>query len=218
MVDTPERHRIPHSAVTGLILAGGAGRRMGGADKGLLEIAGRPLVAWVLAALAPQTGRLLISANRNLARYATFGVPVVEDRCGGFQGPLAGIAAALDTIETGWLLVSPCDTPLLPRDLAARLSSALVEQRAVVAIGADTKRSHPLHALIPRHLAGDLAEYLDRGGRSVLGWVERHRPAVAGFADDVFCNINRPEDRTRIAVRLERLRTSGTDAAAARGG
>ena len=117
--------------LTGLILAGGQARRMGGQDKGLIPLAGRPLIAWVIAALAPQVGRILISANRNQAAYAAFGHPVIGDEAGGteltgFQGPLAGIAAAMTRMETPWLLTLPCDAPLAPTDLASRLAAALV--------------------------------------------------------------------------------------------
>ena len=116
--------------ITGLILAGGRARRMGGQDKGLIPLAGRPLIAWVIEALRPQVGSILISANRNQAAYAAFGYPVIGDEAGGpdltgFQGPLAGIAAAMTLAQTPWLLTLPCDTPLLPADLAARLAAAL---------------------------------------------------------------------------------------------
>lgn len=117
--------------ITGLILAGGRARRMGGQDKGLIPLAGRPLIAWVIEALSSQVGSILISANRNQAAYAAFGCPVIGDEAGGaglagFQGPLAGIAAALTLAETPWLLTLPCDAPLPPVDLAARLVSALI--------------------------------------------------------------------------------------------
>ena len=119
------------AAITGLILAGGRARRMGGEDKGLIPLAGRPLIAWVIDALAPQVGRILISANRNQAAYAAFGHPVIGDEAvgaelAGFQGPLAGIAAAMTRMETPWLLTLPCDAPLAPADLASRLAAALV--------------------------------------------------------------------------------------------
>ena len=119
------------ATITGLILAGGRARRMGGQDKGLIPLAGRPLIAWVIAALQPQVGRILISANRNQADYAALGFPVIEDEAGGaelagFQGPLAGIAAAMTLAETPWLLTLPCDAPLPPADLASRLATALV--------------------------------------------------------------------------------------------
>ena len=116
--------------ITGLILAGGQARRMGGQDKGLIPLAGRPLIAWVIAALTPQVGRILISANRNQAAYAAFGHPVIGDEAvgaelAGFQGPLAGIAAAMTRMETPWLLTLPCDAPLAPADLAPRLAASL---------------------------------------------------------------------------------------------
>lgn len=181
--------------MTGLVLAGGAGRRMGGADKGLLEVAGKPLVQWVADALRPQTAGLLISANRNLEQYRALGDPIVSDAFAGFQGPLAGIAAALDCTTTPWLLCSPCDTPLLPDDLGNRLATAAREGRAQIAIAADAHRQHPLHALIPRAVRAGLQEYLARGGRSVFGWLHGHRIAVARFEAEPspFLNLNQPE-------------------------
>ncbi|NBB82344.1 MAG: molybdenum cofactor guanylyltransferase [Alphaproteobacteria bacterium] len=204
-MSTPRRKTgNTRQAITAVVLAGGAGRRMGGADKGLLEVAGRPLVLWVLAALAPQADEALISANRNLPRYQALGVPVVRDRRGGFQGPLAGIAAAFAATETDWLLVSPCDTPLLPSRLALRLWAGLAGDRGRPAMAADAERTHPLHALLPRALAGDLEAFLDSGGRSVCAWLERHHPAVVRFDEDpdAFANLNRPEDQAQLAARL----------------
>ncbi|MGD9299477.1 molybdenum cofactor guanylyltransferase MobA [Thiohalocapsa sp.] len=183
--------------VTGLILAGGAGRRMGGRDKGLVELNGRPLVAWTAAALRPQAGRLWISANRNTERYASLAERVIVDRLAGYQGPLAGIAAALAVLQTPWLLTSPCDTPRLPADLGARLASALTANpTADLAIAADCERRHPLHALLPAHLAARLEAYLSGGGRSVRGWLDLLNPAVVTFNDGAraFANLNSLED------------------------
>ena len=132
------------AAITGLILAGGQARRMGGQDKGLVPLAGRPLIAWVIAALTPQVGRILISANRNQAAYAGFGHPVIGDEAGGaelagFQGPLAGIATAMTRAETPWLLTLPCDAPLAPADLVSRLAAALAHgpDRGAEGVGGD---------------------------------------------------------------------------------
>lgn len=205
---TPEPTR---ENITGLVLAGGAARRMGGVDKGLTMLAERPLIDWVLEALRPQTLTLLISANRNLDRYAATGCPVVTDRLQDFQGPLAGIAAAMARIDTAWLLVSPCDTPLIPRDLGCRLADALAGQAARIAIAADPRRTHPLHALIPRTAAADLDAYLATGRRSVTGWLDRHTIATARFdgSPSPFSNLNRPEDARAMAQQLRAFR-SGT--------
>ncbi|NBC47080.1 MAG: molybdenum cofactor guanylyltransferase [Gammaproteobacteria bacterium] len=192
--------------ITGLVLAGGAGRRMGGADKGLIEIAGKPLVQWVADALRPQTTSLLISANRNLEHYRALGYSLVTDRLAHFQGPLAGIVAALECAPTPWLLCSPCDTPLLPHDLGARLATAIIEQHTQIAIAADAHRRHPLHALIPCAARDELQDYLARGGRSVFGWLEHHKVAITRCDDppSAFSNLNRPEQAATIRSQLQR--------------
>ncbi len=183
------------NAITGLILAGGAGRRMGGEDKGLVAVRGRPLAAWTAAALRPQVGRLWISANRNAERYAVLAERVVADGLDDFQGPLAGIAAALAVTETPWLLTAPCDTPLLPADLGARLAAALAAHpTADLAIAAAGERRHPLHALLPARLAAGLERYLAAGGRSVHGWLAGLGVTVVSFEPDghAFTNANSP--------------------------
>lgn len=215
-----EADSYPTDRISGLVLAGGGGRRMGGKDKGLIEHDGRPLVHWVVEALRPQTASLLISANRNQERYAELGWPVIADdkRLGldssteAYQGPLAGIATALAQLKTlmqrqsrspikcvsnpAWLLVSPCDTPLIPADLGPRLWAVLRAQKARIAIAADQERSQPLHALIPTDVGADLDDYLRCGSRSVLGWLARHEVATANFdqAPSPFRNLNRPAD------------------------
>ena len=191
------------SAITGLILAGGAGRRMGGLDKGLVEVDGRPLAAWTAERLRPQVGRLWISANRNRERYAALAERVVPDRLADYQGPLAGIAAALAVVETPWLLTCPCDTPRLPVDLGARLAAALAADPAAdLAVAADSQREHPLHALLPARLAPGLDAYLAAGGRSVRGWLAGLRPVVVRFdGDGAFANLNNPAELLDVALR-----------------
>lgn len=178
---------------------------MDGIDKGLIEIAGQPLVGWVASALRPQVSTLLISANRNRERYAALGWPVLKDQYDDHQGPLAGIAAALAHIRTPWLLVSPCDTPLIPADLARRLAATLGARAANIAIAADNARTHPLHALIPRTAGVTLCDYLAGGARSVTGWLECQRTAVAIFDEmpGLFENLNRPSDVASLRERLE---------------
>lgn len=190
--------------IAGLILAGGRGQRLGGLDKGLVHWAGRPLVAWAIAALAPQTATLLISANRNLPAYRAYGYPLVEDRRPGFVGPLAGIASALAVAPAPWLLCLPCDAPRSPADLGRRLAEALRADGAQIAIASDGIRLQPLHALIPAGLAASLEDYLAAGERSVQGWYRRHRVAVADFRDcpHAFANLNTPEDARRLAASL----------------
>ncbi|TVQ93664.1 MAG: molybdenum cofactor guanylyltransferase [Chromatiaceae bacterium] len=198
---------INPAGITGLLLAGGAARRMDGADKGLLRLHGRPLAAWVLDALRPQVGLLLLSANRNLAHYRQLGVPVIADNRAGFQGPLAGIASALTRgIASPWLLVVPCDTPLLPADLGRRLVAALaaVDASGAIAVARAGGRVHPLHALLAADLSADLEAYLASGGRSVRGWLAGHRVCEVPFDDcpDAFLNCNDPADLARLRARF----------------
>lgn len=192
--------------LTGLILAGGQGRRLGGADKGLLPWAGRPLVEWAIAALERQVRTLAISANRHAPIYAAYGYPVIADRQPGYPGPLAGLASALREIRDGWVLCVPCDTPYVPPDLGVRLAAALANGGAEIAMATDGIGPHPLHALIPVALADSLERYLACGERSVLGWYRRHRVVEVDFSDSPqsFANLNTLEDGQRLSAWLER--------------
>ena len=178
---------------------------MGGQDKGLMHLAGRPLIGWVIAAVQPQVGPILISANRNQAAYAAFGHPVIGDNAigeglAGFQGPLAGIAAALSVAETPWLLTLPCDAPLPPADLAARLAAALARAGRELAVAWDGERGQPVHALLSRRLLPDLLDALAAGERRLEAWQAWHHPAIADFSDcpQAFLNLNTPEDIQRL--------------------
>jgi molybdenum cofactor guanylyltransferase len=191
---------LPASALTGLVLAGGRGQRMGGADKGLQQLHGKPLAAHVLARLAPQVGALAISANRNRDEYAALGAPwhapVLSDTLPDFPGPLAGLLAGLQAAQTEWLLASPCDSPWLPADLAAHLSEAALAQGADIATVTTTSAAgevslHPVFALVRTSLAADLAAFLGAGERKVRAWYARHKTAEVAFADErAFYNIN----------------------------
>lgn len=182
-------------SITGAVLAGGEGRRMGGIDKGLVPLAGRPLVAWGLDALREQTGAQLINANRSLDDYRAFGVPVVSDSGDGFQGPLAGIHAVLAAAQTEFVLSVPCDSPRVPADLAVRLGQALAENDAEIAVVEAAGRFHPVHALMRADLADDLAAALADGERKVMRWQESRRLTVVDCSDiaDAFVNVNTPE-------------------------
>jgi molybdenum cofactor guanylyltransferase len=185
---------------TGVILAGGQARRMGGVDKGLVELAGRPLLSWILEGLEPQVDRILINANRNQDRYAQFGHPVVEDAYGHFEGPLAGFAASMRYAGNGRILTLPCDSPSPPADLAGRLADALKSRNAELAVAHDGGRLQPVYALIPVKLLESLQEFLEAGDRKIDRWYAHHRMATADFSycPDAFLNLNRPEDMERI--------------------
>jgi molybdenum cofactor guanylyltransferase len=193
--------KIPDSSnITGVILAGGKGRRMGGQDKGLLPLNGKPLIEYVVQALSQQVSSLLINANRNTERYARYGYPVIDDELSGYQGPLAGFAAALEAIETDYIVTLPCDAPVVPPDLVERLGAALVQKDADIAVAHDGVRMQPVYALIPRLLRASLLEFLDTGERKIDRWYARHRVALADFSDapDAFRNLNTPEQRASL--------------------
>ncbi len=185
---------MPVAELAAVVLAGGRGQRMGGADKGLIDYRGRPLVAWVLDALAPQAGEIVISANRNPERYAATGHRVLPDTLPDFPGPLAGVLAAMRAVAAPWLLVVPCDTPHLPGDLGVRLLEVARAADTSIAVATDDARTHHTCFVARTELADDLAAYLARGERAVHRWQAAYCPAVVQFDAAGFANFNRPED------------------------
>ncbi|MES9852443.1 MAG: molybdenum cofactor guanylyltransferase MobA [Candidatus Thiodiazotropha sp. L084R] len=183
--------------LTAVILAGGRGSRMGGSDKGLVQLDGKLLIEHVITAIAPQVDQLIINANRNIPEYQKFGYPVIADELSGYQGPLAGIYAALEFIDGPDLITVPCDGPKLPVDLVERLASARQRESADIAVAYDGKRLQPVYALIPTRLQQSLLTYLDGGDRKIDLWYAQHKMAKADFSDipETFMNINTPEDR-----------------------
>lgn len=197
MTEEPEK-------ISAVILAGGEAKRMGGNDKGLLLLLGKPLVAWVLERIQPQADEIMISANRNLAQYQSFGHPVLTDEVSGFAGPLAGLARALGAASHPLVLCVPCDTPLLPHDLAARLKQALLAQDAQIAVATTTEHSHNTVCLCQRDLLQGLLEYLAQGGRRVGEWQSKLKRVQVMFDDErVFHNANTPEDLEFLALSLK---------------
>jgi len=182
--------------VTGLILAGGQGRRMGNVDKGLQALRGRPMVAWVLERLAPQVTEVIVNANQNQAEYARLGCRVVGDEIGGFAGPLAGLQAGLKANVHPFLVTVPCDSPFLPRDLVARLHAALIANHADLAVARTGDQPHPVFSLVRETLAGHLTKFLEGGGRKIDAWYASLKVVEVPFDDqpDAFSNINTPAD------------------------
>jgi len=180
--------------VTGIVLAGGQGRRMGGVDKGLQLLHGRPMVAAVLARFAPQVDEILINANQNLDAYAAFGHRVVPDAIGGFAGPLAGLHAALGAASHPFVLTSPCDSPFLPLDLCARLQTALGGNDLAVAKTGD--QPHPVFSLVRASVLDHLSKFLSSGGRKIDAWYSTLKVIEVPFDDeaDAFRNINTREE------------------------
>jgi molybdenum cofactor guanylyltransferase len=189
--------------ITGLILAGGRGSRMGHVDKGLQPFRGVPMAMHVMLRLSPQVGTMMINANQNLAPYEGFGVPVWPDDLAGFAGPLAGLQTGLRHCETPYLVTAPCDSPFLPDDLVARLSEALIVQDADLAVavtvegaGEQTRRQpHPVFCLVQTSLLPHLTDYLQNGGRKIGAWYASMKVAEVCFKDEAaFRNINTLEE------------------------
>jgi molybdopterin molybdotransferase len=199
--------------ITGLVLAGGEGRRMGGLDKGLQSFAGRPMVATVIERLAPQVDALLVNANRNADQYARLGHAVIADRQTGHAGPLAGLQAGLAACTTRALLTVPCDSPGLPADLTARLATALVRDDADIAVAVTEGRDQPVFALVNVRVREHLDAFLAAGGRKIDAWYATLSVTRVDFDDqrDAFANINTPAELAALEVRLgdgNRLRSN----------
>ena len=201
-MSAPPAAALPRDAITGVVLAGGLGRRMGadgaGDDKGLRAFRGRPMAAYVIERLAPQVGPLVVNANRNLEAWRAFGLPVIGDRIGGFAGPLAGLHAAMRHATTPWLVTAPCDSPFLPNDLVGRLSRALLRADAQVAVARTGAQPHPVFALVDRTLLEHLEAFLATGRRRIDAWYAPLRVVEAGFDDEAaFRNINTADELAR---------------------
>ncbi|TCH96806.1 molybdenum cofactor guanylyltransferase MobA [Roseococcus sp. SYP-B2431] len=182
----------------GVILAGGLSRRMGGGDKPLRELGGRPMLARVIERLAPQCAELAINANGDPARFAGFGLPVWPDTLPGHPGPLAGILAALESSPLPWVATVTGDAPFLPPDLVERLHAS----GAALACAASAGRVHPPVGLWPRRLAGELRAAILDGERRVGAWAARHGVATVEWEGDPFFNVNTPEELAEAARRL----------------
>lgn len=181
--------------ITGLILAGGRGSRMGHADKGLQLFDGKPLIEHVIQRFSPQVGATILNANRNLEAYQRLGLPVWSDELSGFAGPLAGLQTGLRHCTTPYLATVPCDTPFLPENLVARLSESLVAADADVAIAVsgtgEHRRTQPVFSLMKASLLPHLNAYLDAGNRKVQAWHDLLKKVDVVFEDDApFRNFN----------------------------
>lgn len=199
------------TGVTGLVLAGGLGRRMGGVDKGLQMLRGEPMVAHVLRRLAPQVDAVLVNANQNADAYASIAssimasmrpstsssvqpcdVSIVPDIVGGFAGPLAGLHAGLAAATTPMLVTVPCDSPFLPLDLVSRLRGAMQSSDAQIAVAKTGAQAHPVFALVDVDVRDSLGAFLESGGRKIDAWYAALRVVEVAFDDeaDAFENIN----------------------------
>ena len=193
--------------VSGLILAGGKATRMDGANKALMPFLGHPMISHVIERLSPQVDEILINANQDLANFQAFNLPVLADAISGLPGPLAGLHTGLEASQQDWILCVPCDSPLLPSNLAKRLLQAAIKEDAEIAIAKTEAQNHPVFCLCKKSLAADLARYLLQGGRKVSEWQQTQRYIEVHFDDETaFSNINTFED----LAKLEALCTQGT--------
>jgi molybdopterin-guanine dinucleotide biosynthesis protein A len=182
--------------VAAVILAGGKGRRVGGEDKGLIDLNGKPLIAHVIDVIAPQVDNLFISANRNIEQYEAFSYPVISDRQAGFCGPLAGIDAAFAATDKPYLLCVPCDTPFLPPNLLSLLYAALQDSEHPMAIATDAHRQHPVINLMKRSVHKDVRSRLEQGELKLMKWIEATGYARVDFSEQpqLLSNLNSLED------------------------
>ena len=190
--------------ITAVILAGGQGRRMSGQDKGLLEFNGEALVGILLRELERQAVATVINANRNLERYRDYGVAVISDQLENYQGPLAGMACAMDFVDSDFILTLPCDGPVIAADYVARFIASHNHSGAPICVAHDGERLQPVHALIRVDLLTSLNQFLDSGDRKIDRWYALHDFVQTDFSDcaDMFRNINTPSDQQTLQAEL----------------
>ncbi len=192
--------------VTGVILAGGLARRMNYQDKGLVPFKGRPMVSYSIALIEAVADETVVSANRNLPEYRKFGLPVISDETGNFDGPLAGILAAMRYAETGLLLVLPCDSPLIEARHLQKLLDARAGNNADAAAAFDGERLHPVFLALKASLKSGLEDYLRSGQRKVETWLEQQKTVKADFSDEpgIFININSMTDLSALEANCKK--------------
>jgi molybdopterin-guanine dinucleotide biosynthesis protein A len=193
---------IDTQQITGLILAGGRGSRMGNVDKGLQNFRGSPMVLHVIMRLSPQVGALMINANQNLGPYEGFGLPVWPDQLTGFEGPLAGLQTGLSQCYTDYLVTAPCDSPFLPQDLVERLSRALTDNDAELAVAVTEeegrRQPHPVFCLMKASVLSNLTAFLQLGERKIDKWYRSLKFVEVVFPDETaFRNINTLDELRR---------------------
>lgn len=190
--------------ISAIILSGGRATRMNGVDKGLVLLQQKLLIAHVIARLTPQVSEILINANREIAQYKTFCLPVLQDEQANFIGPLAGFSLGLKYCKHDYLLTVPCDSPLLPRDLAQRLMTSLLEHNAEIAVASSDGNAHPVFCLCKKSVLPSLTDYIAQGERRVSAWQKSQRYIDVDFSDcsEAFVNLNTLEDLTALEAKL----------------
>ncbi len=190
--------------ITGLILAGGQARRMGGVDKGLVEICGQSMCQRVVQLLAPQVREILINANRNQDRYRALGVAVIADYLSGYLGPLAGLASGMMSAQCSWVITVPCDGPFLNNDYVSRMAQE-VDKNTKIVVARNAERMQPTYMLVQTELVDDLKLFLEAGERKIDRWYVQHNFKTCDFSDspDCFININSETERLQAESRVK---------------
>jgi molybdopterin-guanine dinucleotide biosynthesis protein A len=191
-------------SISAIILAGGLATRMNGADKGLVTLYKRPLIKHVIERLTKQVDEIIINANREITQYQAFGYTVLQDEVEDFLGPLAGFSLGLQHAKHDYLLTVPCDSPLLPLDLATRLMAALLEHKADVAVASSDGNIHPVFCLCKKSVLPSLTTYLEQGERRVSAWQKSQKYIEVDFSDcnEAFTNLNTVEDLAKLELKL----------------
>ncbi|MDD2933433.1 MAG: molybdenum cofactor guanylyltransferase [Methylotenera sp.] len=190
--------------ISAIILAGGRATRMGGVDKGLVQLQQKPLIQHVIKRLKPQVDEIIINANREVSQYKTLGYPVLQDENADFLGPLAGFSLGLKHAKHDYVLTVPCDSPLLPPDLAKRLMQGLIEHNADIAVATSEGNVHPVFSLCKKNVLPSLTAYITNGERRVSAWQKSQRYTEVDFSDavDAFINLNTLEDLSALELKL----------------
>jgi len=194
----------PINDITGIILAGGKARRMGGEDKGLITLKDRAMIDYIITALRSQVSNIIINANRNPEQYSVYGLPVIADMLDDYLGPLVGMATGMHTTDKPYIVTVPCDSPFIPDTLVEMLYHSLHMSDADISVAHDGERMQPVFALLKCELLPSLLAFLNEGGRKIDTWYSQHRLAIADFSrsPDTFLNLNTPEDRKILEDRL----------------
>ena len=192
--------------ISAIILSGGRATRMNGVDKGLVCLQSKPLIQHVIERLTPQVDEILINANRELAQYQALGYPVLQDEVEDFLGPLAGFSLGLQHAKHDYVLTVPCDSPLLPVNLAQRLMTALIEHKAEVAVATSDDNTHPVFCLCKKTVLPSLTAYLQQGERRVSAWQKSQQYIEVDFSDcnEAFTNLNTFEDLAALELKLSK--------------
>ena len=199
--------RSPETSVAAVILAGGLARRMGGVDKGLVQLKGEPMVSRALRRVKPQVARIVINANRNHEAYGKFSVPVVADSIDGHLGPLAGLLTALEYFDEEYVFMCPCDSPFLPENMVSRMFNAMqTPEPATLAVATDGVRTQPVFLLVHKSCQSTLTGFLEAGERKIDRWFDKEKLVEVSFEDfpDAFRNINTEDELKAVEVELDR--------------